>query len=441
MDQRNHPAARILSKTMFSNLFQSLDGMVRPSGKVFYGWWIVATAGGVQWFSALLWMSSYGAYVVLLQEEFDWSKAALSGAFALTRIESGILGPLQGWLVDRFGPRPILTIGMVLFGLGFVLFSQVQSLLTFYLTFFLIALGASLGGYATLMVSLVNWFRRYRGTAVSWSQLGYSLGGLCLPLIALALEEFGWRSVALASGLAVWTIGIPLVQLVRHRPEDYGEVPDGVAMTQEEHEAAALGVEFTARQAMRTRAFWLISVGHALALLIVSSVMVHLIAHLTEGQGFSLVEASQVFLLLTIFQMIGQTTGGAIGDRFNKRLVCVCCMVAHTAGMLLITYTTTFTGIFIFCMLHGLAWGVRGPMMVAIRADYFGTKAFGTIMGFSSLVVMLGMSGGPLVAGFLADIYGDYQIGFTILAGAALLGSLSFLAATPPPPPKKEEVS
>ncbi len=422
---------------MITESLHRLDAMMRPGGRVFYGWWIVLTAGGVQWFSALLWMSSYGAYVVLLQAEFEWSKAALSGAFALTRIESGILGPLQGWLVDRFGPRPILSVGMALFGLGFVLFSQVQDIVSFYLSFVLIALGASLGGYATLMVSLVNWFRRYRGTAVSWSQLGYSLGGLCVPLLALALEAYGWRAVALASGVIIWVVGLPVVQLVRHRPEDYGQRPDGVATSAEAAAHAQDGVEFTARQAMATATFWFISLGHALALLIVSSVMVHLIPHLTEGQGFSLIGASQVVLGLTLFQMVGQTAGGVIGDRFDKRLVCVWCMVAHTLGMLLITYTTSMLGVVVFCALHGLAWGIRGPLMVAMRADYFGTRAFGTIMGFSSLVVMFGMSGGPIVAGVLADIYGDYQMGFTILAGFALLGSLCFLAATPPPPPAR----
>ena len=96
----------------------------------------MGAAGGVQFLAAFLWMQSYGAYVVLLQEEFDWSKTLVAGAFALTRIETGILGPIQGWLVDRYGPRSILTIGTVLFGIGFMMFSRVDSLLDFYLVFF-----------------------------------------------------------------------------------------------------------------------------------------------------------------------------------------------------------------------------------------------------------------------------------------------------------------
>ena len=106
-------------------------------------------------------MQSYGAYVVLLQQEFDWSKTVVAGAFAMTRIESGLLGPLQGWLVDRLGPRIILQVGMVLYGIGFMLFSQVDSILTFYLTFALMAVGSSLGGFATVMVAVVSWFRRH----------------------------------------------------------------------------------------------------------------------------------------------------------------------------------------------------------------------------------------------------------------------------------------
>ena len=203
--------------------------MIRPQGRIFYGWWIVLSAGGIQMLSGLLWMQSYGAYVVLLQEDFGWSKALVAGAFALTRIESGILGPLQGWLVDKYGPRLILSIGIVIFGIGFILFSQIESLLAFYLTFALIAVGSSLGGFATVMVSIVNWFNRHRAKAVAFSQIGYSLGGLLVPIVILCLEAFGWRTTAMLSGILVLVVGLPLVQLVRHRPQDYGEVADGTS--------------------------------------------------------------------------------------------------------------------------------------------------------------------------------------------------------------------
>ncbi|NIP13204.1 MAG: MFS transporter [Pseudomonadales bacterium] len=411
---------------------------MRPQGRVFYGWWIVLSSSGVQWLAAVLWMQSYGAYMVLLQQDFGWSKAMVAGAFALTRIESGILGPLQGWLVDRFGPRAILTIGTVLFGVGFILFGQVDSLLTFYLTFALIALGASLGGFATLMVAIVNWFNRHRSKAIAVSQLGFSLGGLSVPVIIWALEAFGWRTTAVISGLLVLVIGLPLVQVVRHRPDAHGELADGYAAPQGGPETRfTLHGDFTAREAMRTRSFWLISLGHALALLTVSSMMVHLVPHLTEGMGYSLSAAGMVVAVLTAFQLLGQLSGGYLGDLFNKRAICAVCMFAHAGGLLLVTYADSLLGVLAFTVLHGLAWGTRGPLMVSLRADYFGPTSFGTIMGFSSLIVMLGMSGGPIIAGVMADISGDYRSGFTLLASLSLMGSLCFFAATPPRPPER----
>ena len=422
-------------------IWRSVDQVVRPAGHVFYGWWIVSTSAGVQWLAAVLWMHSYGAYVVLLQADFGWSKTVMAAAFALTRVESGILGPLQGWLVDRFGPRLILSIGTILFGIGFMLFSQIESLLAFYLTFALMALGSSLGGFATLMVSLVNWFDRHRAKAVSISQLGYSLGGLSVPLLIISLEAFGWRTTAFWSGVLVLVAGLPLVQLVRHRPEDHGEAVDGIHIAEAERESSAIvGRDFTAREAMRTSSFWLISFGHSFALLVVSAVMVHLVLHLNEGLGYSLAAAGGIVASMTAFQMVGQVIGGYVGDRFNKRYICMGCMAGHSAGLILVTFATSPWMVLGFAALHGLAWGIRGPQMVALRADYFGPTSFGTIMGFSSLIVMLGMSAGPIVAGYMADTSGDYQSGFTTLACLALIGSICFFAARPPKPLERSVV-
>ena len=420
------------------NLPRRVNGVLRPDGRVFHGWWIVAAAAGIQYLAGLLWMQSYGAYVVLLQEDFGWSKTLLAGAFALTRVESGILGPLQGWLADRFGPRMILRLGTVLFGVGFILFSRVDTLLTFYFCFALIALGSSLGGFATLMVSLVNWFDRHRAKAVALSQLGFSLGGLSVPAVILMLQVFGWRTTAVVSGVRVMVIGLPLVQVVRHRPSEIGAVPDGIARRPPHQSASAPpSRDFTAREAMRTPAFWLVSGGHALALLTVSAVMVHLVSHLTEGLEYSFQQAGWVVALMTGFQMLGQLYGGYLGDRLNKRFLSAGCMLAHAAGLLLVTFATTWWMVAAFAVLHGLAWGCRAPLMVALRADYFGPTSFGTIMGFSSLIVMLGMSGGPIIAGYMADVSGNYRESLSLLAALAVLGSLFFLAAAPPARPRE----
>ena len=382
-----------------------------------------------------LWMHSYGAYVVLLQADFGWSKTLLGFAFALTRIESGILGPVQGWLADRFGPRIIMSIGTVIFGIGFMLFSGIDSLLGFYVTFALMAVGSSIGGFGTLVVSVVNWFTRHRAKALALSQIGMALGGLSVPLIVFCLESFGWRATAFYSGVVILLVGLPIVQVFRHRPEEMGEQPDGISLhliTDNNRTPERLGRDYTAREAMRTWQFWLISAGHAAALLAVSSVMVHLVPHLTEGLGYSLSLSGAAFALMTGFLLLGQLTGGYLGDRFDKRLICTLCMIGHGAALLLIAYAASPLAVLAFSVLHGLSWGMRGPQMMALRADYYGPSSFGTIMGFSSLVVMLGMAAGPVVAGYMADISGNYQSGFTLLAALCLVGSAGFFLARPP---------
>ena len=406
-----------------------VNDVFRPGGTLFYGWVIVLACAAIQWLSAVTWMHSYGAYTVLLQAEFGWSMTILSLAFALTRLESGLLGPIQGWLVDRYGPRKILTIGLVIFAIGFFLFSQVNSIPIYFLAFILIALGSSLGGWATLMVPIVHWFDKHRAKAIAWSQLGFSLGGLCVPLMAIGLESYGWRLMGIVSGLVILIAGLPLVSLIYHRPSDRGLALDGfdlrdAILTDNEDETPVRS--FTWREAIKERSFWLLSTGHSLSLLAVSSMLAHLIPHLTNALNYSLQDASIAFSLMTGFQLIGIFLGGYLGDKYDKNKLVVFCMLGHFLGLMAIAFANNFYWVVAFAILHGIAWGIRGPLMVALRADYFGSKSFGTIMGFSSLIVMIGMTFGPIICGILYDHYGNYQLAFTLMASASLIGAICF---------------
>jgi sugar phosphate permease len=408
--------------------------------RVFYGWRMVAAGFTVEVLIGALLFHAYGSYVVLLREEYGWSRTVFSAAFALARSESAVLGPLQGWLTDRFGSRIMIRTGMAVCGVGFLLFSQVRSPGTFFATFFLMAIGAGLGGYLPTTVALVNWFRRRRALALSLSSLGSGVGGLLNPLVVAALTTAGWRVTAIGSGLLIIAVGAAAAQVFRDRPETYGLRPDGDAAPgpeaggSEAGRPAAAPADFTAREAMRTSAFWLIAAGHGSALLIVSTVLVHTATHVTERLGFSLAHAAQVISLLTLSVIVGQLGGGWAGDRLSKRAIAAGCMLGHAAALYLLALASSFWMVLTFAVLHGLAWGTRGPMMAAIRADYFGTTHFGRISGASSMIAMLGMIIGPLVAGVLADRTGSYRVGFILLGTVALLGSVCFLLARRPPP-------
>ena len=427
----------------------SLDAkakQLRP-GRVFYGWWIVSGGFIMQMVVGSLMIHSFTAYFPLLQYQFGWSRAMLSGAFALSRAESGILGPIQGWLIDRFGPRVMVRVGMVIFGAGFIMFSYTDSVLDYYITFLLMALGSSVAGFLTVATTVVNWFERRRGVAMGIAMSGFGIGGLLVPAVAYSLSTLGWRPTAFISGVFIIIIGIPLGQVFRQRPEQYGYLPDGAtrpegSYSREPSDRGSAPVEddvggFTAREAMRTPVFWLLSMGHSMALLTVGAVSLHLVPHIMESVGLTITAASGAVSVMTLFNILGQVGGGFLGDRFSKRMLCAIAMLMHGSALLILAYATTIMPVFIFAVLHGTAWGLRGPMMTTIRADYFGRASFATIMGFSSLVVMVGMTGGPLFAGYMADIFDGYRVPFVIIAAITGLGSFFFAISAPPKLPAR----
>ncbi len=313
--------------------------------KIFYGWRIVVAGGALQFLQSMLLNQAFGAYLAALVSEKGWSKTALSGAAALKSTEAAVLGPAIGWLIDRFGSQGIIRFGVFTFGIGFMLLSQIDSLTTFYGAFIVLALGASMCANTTVSVTIIHWFERRRAKALSSLQFGGALGGMFVVIVAWAIESFGWRATAFGSGVFICLAGWPISRVMRSKPEDMGEHVDGVPPgTPGEEQVAATKTPssrtFTAREAVRTSAFWLISLGHGFALLVVTAVNVHAITHMKETLGYSVAQASLVITLMTVAQVAGVLTGMTIGDRFEKRLVAATCMLMHSSGLLMLTYAS-----------------------------------------------------------------------------------------------------
>jgi len=411
--------------------------------RIFYGWYMVGAGCVMQFVQSTLLLQSFGAYFAVLRDDRGWSKTELSGAAALHQVEAAILGPLLGWFIDRFGAQWVIRVGVVMFGAGFILLSYIDSLLAFYGAFIVAALGGSLCGFFPLNVALIHWFDRHRGRALSSMQIGFALGGLAMPMVAWGLATWGWRSTAFASGIIIIAVCLPLSFVIRRRPEDIGEVMDGIAshardaVSAPEKDGNETTRDFTAREALRTPAFWLLSLGHGFSLFVVTGVNTHAITHMKEGLGYTIEAASFAIMLQTFAQLGGVGLGVWIGDRFDKRILSALCMLGHMSGLLFLTYATGPAMIVAYAILHGTAWGLRGPFMQAIRADYFGRSAIGMILGLSFMVIIVGQIGGPMIAGILADMTGNYRAGFTTLALLAGLGSAFFLLAKRPERPPR----
>ena len=397
---------------------------------LFVGWWLLGAAVAVQVLPASFLMHSYSAYAVVMQPEFGWSITVFATAFSAQQVAGGFLGPFQGWLLLRFGPQRMIRVGLVIFALGLALLSQVRDLPLFYIALLIASFGGSLGGFLSLNTAVVNWFIRHRSLALAMIQIGVSVGGLIAPAIAWSLTTQGWRFTALVSAAVVLLVGLPLTILIRDRPEDLGLVPDGTPIAAKR--PTPVEVEFSPREALRTRAFWLLGLGHALSLTVVSAVLAHLVLYLSEEANFTLALAATMVVVVTASTIAGQLAGGFLGDSFDKRIIAALAMFGHAGALLMLAYAATLPWVVAFAVVHGLSWGLRGPTLQALRADYFGRRSFAQIIGFASPLITTGMIAGPLIVGFFADSLGSFKPGFAVVAGLALLGSVFFMLAQPP---------
>jgi MFS family permease len=413
---------------------------------MFYGWklaglalLVIGLASGPVW-------SGVGVWVKALEMHFGWSRAQLTGAFSLAQLEGSILGPLLGYLIDRLGPRRMVFIGLVITGLGFVLFSRTNNLLTFYVSYGLIMLGTAAGSWLPLMTVVNRWFIRKRGLAMAVAAEGSPLGGLLLlPVLAWAVtpSHFGWSTTALWIGMVFLALAFPISRFIRERPEGYGERADGdpspnasmsqieVVRTPPRDIGSRDQPDFTASQAIRTSAFWLITFGHAFSSMLFATLTVHLVPMLTD-QGLSLQSSANVFSAMMGVAAVFQLIGGYVGDRMETRVAIAVFGFIQAAGFTVAVFTESMPMAILFAVLFGAGFGGRNPLTVAIRAEYFGPNAFATITGISSAPMYLFMLAAPLFAAFIFDTQGSYMIAWLILGGLGSMSGVLFLLAKKP---------
>ena len=416
----------------FVNIYGRLRG-------AFYGWKLVGLSFFILTLSSLVSFQGTGTFVVALERHFGWSRTVLSGAFALTRVQGAALGPIEGVLIDKFGPSRMVMAGFLVMGTGFVLFSLVQTAWHFYVAFVVISLGAGLGGWLAMIAAVNNWFIKHRALALSIGMSGTHVAGLLVPILALNIESFGFERVALGTGLLLIVIAIPAGLVVRNRPEEYGMVPDGEHQpTETEDGAEEVGETepaFTAREALRTRAFWCIAIAHIASAVPIVTLSIHLVPKLTDI-GLSLSMAGVVVATYTIVALPVQFLSGYLGDRFPKPPLIFFFLSLQAIALLVIAVTTNVAGAFLFAALFGVAFGGRMPLLFSIRGEYFGRKSFATIMGMSQLPSNFMMIGAPLFAGYMFDTTGSYFVPFSFFAAFTFLGAFLILFAKKPEPPQ-----
>ncbi len=412
-------------------------------GRIFYGWWLAGAGmiGGTM--SGLFLGFGFSAFFLPIQEDLGASRVALSAAFSLSQLEAGIAGPLNGYLIDRLGPRKIMTTGYLLFGVGFLLMSLVQSIYTFYAAYIILAIGSSLSGFLPISAAMTNWFRRRRAIAVGISGSGEGLGGILVPLLALSIVSFGWRTTAMAIAPIVLILGLVLASFFYSRPEDVGLLPDGDPPDGSPKELSdsleSTSIEepsFTTWQALRTSAFWLVAAAHSLTLVMVTGVNVHQIPAFVSA-GLSLNTAAIVLSVNTACTVVGRLVFGFLGDYLNRQYALAGCFLLQAVGILVLAFADSLGMALVFAVLYGFAFGGRGPLLISIRGDFFGRRSFATIMGMSQTVLMVGTIAGPVFAGWVYDTTNSYSSAFLLMAAINIFAIVLLLAARKPVMPSK----
>ena len=286
--------------------------------------------------------------MVALERQFGWSRTALSGAFSLARVEGAILGPVEGFLVDRVGTRKMVFIGYILMGLGFLWLGQVETLWAFYASFMLITLGSGLGGWLAIIAMVNNWFTRQRTFAMASAMSGIHFGGLLVPLLALGIEAFEFSGAATIIGVFLLIVVGPAAKAIRNHPEDMGLQPDGdsdnlsESVLTEDDEP-----DFTAAQALRTPAFWILTVMQVASSVAIVTLALHLVPKLTD-MGMTLSGAGTVVLTYTIVALPSQFLSGYFADRLPKTLMIAIFLAIQGIALTIIAFADTILLAYIF---------------------------------------------------------------------------------------------
>ena len=387
-------------------------------------------------------------WAVALDREFGWNRTQLGLALTFTRVEGGLMGPLEGYLTDKVGTRRMVLIGLLILGGAFVFFGQIQNLWMFYTAYILMALGQGLGSWIPIMTLLTRWFQKGRSMALGWANMSSRGGALLLiPMIGWAIEpdHLGWRLTATILGIVMIGVAIPISLAIRNQPEDYGLLPDGAKpdpepapLANEASDNSPIAEEdFTASEALRTPAFWLIAFGHGFTSMVILAIMAHL-GLLMVDKGYELQDAAFVVSVYTAVAMGFQLVGGYVGGKIPIRLALAFFTSMQALGVVVLVFADAKSTFYLFAVLFGAGFGGRNPLTVAIRGDYFGSASFGKILGFSTVPMnLLLLIAAPLV-GWMRDVQGDYTDAFLVMVVTNLAGAACFVMAKRPARPVKK---
>ncbi len=408
----------------------------------FYGWVIV----GIAFVTMAIGVTSRTAYSLFMPpliDEFGWDRGLTAGAFSFGFLFSAVLGPLTGRLMDRYGPRFVIEIGVCAMAAGLFLAPLIEKPWQLYATLgVLVGGGSNLMSYTAQSLYLPNWFARKRGLAISIAFSGAGIGALALlPLLQSVIEQDGWRSACWLLGILALVILGPLNLMVWRRPADIGLLPDGDraggqgAARRGLHivDTAWAAVDWTVSRAVRTGRFWWLSLAYFCGLFAWYPVQVHQTKYLQEV-GFSPLLAAWALGMVAVTGIPGQISFGALSDRIGREWVwtigCLGFVICYVS-LIFLEHTPSSTLLYVMIFSQGFMGYALTSVMGPVVAEIFEGKHYGAIFGVLTVILTLGGAAGPWVAGEIHDATGSYYWAFVLTIGLCAVSIAAIWIAAP----------
>ena len=387
--------------------------------KIYRGWYVITAIFFANWMGGGIGVPIYGLFYVPIRNSLSLSNLMLSLPPVIRNLSSHFLGPIVGPLVDKYGPRYLMTIGALIAGISTYLMSSVDSFWEIILYFSIIgATGHACLSHIVTNTTLARWFIKKRGRATGIATTGINVGeAIMAPLIQLLITYVGWRQTWQFMALIPWLIVAPTSYLfMRRAPEDLGLNPDGEENEEENESTLKKSPHnteeiWTPKDAFKTVSLWALVFSTNLASIAVIGVVLHQIPFM-QDQGLSPGIAALSLTTYAIFAIPSKLVWGFLAEKVAIKYLTAASLLGSAVGLLILIQANTIKGVLLFGMVYGLTRGAWAVVQSLIWADYFGRAFLGSIRGFVSPIQGLSAIFGPLFAGWLRDVTNSYQIPF-----------------------------
>lgn len=394
---------------------------LKSEPRFFYGYTIIIAASLTLLISYGLY-GTFGVFFKPLLEEFGWSRATISGAYAMSMTVHGVLGVIMGALNDKLGPRLVVTTCGIFLGAGYLLMSQVNSIWQLYLYYgVIVAIGIS-GIWVPLMSTIARWFAKRRSVMTGIIVAGAGIGSLIAPpVMNWLIVAFGWRMSYIVIGIVTLLVMVISAQFLIRDPAKKNLQPDGELKTNDSKTVFThVDTSFTLGKAVRTNQFWLaflilLSFGYCMV-----AIKLHIVPHATDI-GISPAIAATILAIVGGVSLFGNYVLGSIGDRIGNNRVYVIGAILVVAALVWLIWANETWMFCLIAAIFGFAFGGMASTESPLVADLFGLSSHGLIYGTIGLGFTIGASIGPYVTGYIFDVYGSYWLAFILCAVFAVI--------------------